>query len=121
MIVYQQESLRKIPTYLVWLSNDALAISEWFPNNPMKLNKDKCHLIIFGGKSNEVSVKIGEANAKESKEEKLLGIVSYQTLSFIQHARKPVKNFMPLLAGPDLDCRTGRTCDSQHSAAQQYF
>ena len=24
-------------------------------------------------------------------------------------------------AGADLDCRTGRTCDSQHSAAQQYF
>jgi len=23
--------------------------------------------------------------------------------------------------GADLDCRTGRTCDSQHSAAQQYF
>ena len=23
--------------------------------------------------------------------------------------------------GAELDCRTGRTCDSQHSAAQQYF
>ena len=57
-------------------------ISEWFPNNRMKLNEDKCHLMIFDGKSNEVSVKIGEASVKESKEEKLLGIIFDQTLSF---------------------------------------
>ena len=53
----------------------------------MKLNEDKCHLMIFGGKSNEVSVKIGEASVKESKEEKLLGIIFDQTLSFKQHVR----------------------------------
>ena len=51
----------------------------------MKLNEDKCLLMISGGKSNEVSVKIGEANVKESKEEKLLGIIFDQTLSFKQH------------------------------------
>ena len=49
------------------LENDALALREWFPNNYMKLNDDKCHLMIFGGKSNEVSVKIGEVKVKESK------------------------------------------------------
>ena len=43
--------------------------------------------MIFGRKSNEVSVKIGEANVKESKEEKLLGIIFDQTLSFIQHVK----------------------------------
>ena len=47
-----------------------------------KLNEDKCHLMIFGGKSNEVSVKIGEANAKESKEEKPLETIFDQTLEF---------------------------------------
>ena len=51
----------------------------------MKLIEDKCHLMIFGGKSNKVSVKIGEANVKESKEEKLLGILFDKTLSFKQH------------------------------------
>ena len=65
----------------------------------MKLNEDKCHLTIFGGKSDEVSIKIGEANVKESKQEKLLGIIFDQTLSFKQHVKtlckKPVKNFMP--------------------------
>ena len=39
----------------------------------MKLNEDKCHLMISDGKSNKVSVKIGEVRVKESKEEKLLG------------------------------------------------
>ena len=66
----------------------------------MKLNEDKCHLMIFGRKSDEVSIKIGEANVKESKEEKLLGIIFNQTLSFKQYvkhfAKKPIKNFMPL-------------------------
>ena len=69
------------------LENDALTISEWFPNTRMKLNEDKCHLMIFGGKSDEVSVKIGEANVKESKEEKLLGIIFDQTLSFKQNVK----------------------------------
>ena len=69
------------------LEDDALARSEWFPNDGMKLNEDKCHLMIFGGKSDEVYVKIGEANVKESKEEKLLGIMFDQTLSFKQHVK----------------------------------
>ena len=66
------------------LENDAFKISEWFPNNLMKLNEDKCHLMIFASKSNEVSVKIGDASVKQSKEEKLLGITFHWTISFKQ-------------------------------------
>ena len=62
-------------------------ISEWFPNNRMKLNEDKRHLMIFGGKSKDISVKIEEANVKESKEEKLLGIIFDQTLSVKQYVK----------------------------------
>ena len=51
-----------------------------------------CYLMIFGGKSDEVSVKIGEANVKESKEGKLLGIIFAQTLSFKQHVKTLCKN-----------------------------
>ena len=29
------------------LENDALAISEWLPKNHMKLNEDRCHLMIL--------------------------------------------------------------------------
>ena len=42
------------------LENDALAVSEWFHFNRMKLNEDKCHLMIFGEKSNEVFANAGE-------------------------------------------------------------
>ena len=29
-------------------SDDALKIAAWFPNNFMKLNGDKCHLMVLG-------------------------------------------------------------------------
>ena len=36
----------------------------------MKLNPDKCYLLIFGGKDMDVSVRIGETMVTESVEEK---------------------------------------------------
>ena len=57
------------------LESDALKIAEWFPNNCMKLNEDKCHLMIFGDKSNDISLNIGSVRIKESNEEKLLGVI----------------------------------------------
>ena len=57
------------------LESDALKIAEWFPNNCMKLNEDKCHLMIFGDKSNDISLNIGSVRIKESKEEKLLEVI----------------------------------------------
>ena len=87
------------------LENDPLAISEWFPNNRLKLNEDKCHLMIFGGKGNEVSVKIGEANVKESKEKKLQGMIFDQTLSFKQHVKTLCKKASQKLhALPRISC-----------------
>ena len=48
-----------IENVIMHLENDALKITEWFPNNCMKLNEDKCHLMIFGAKgSNEATIKI---------------------------------------------------------------
>ena len=73
------------------LENDALALSEWFPNNCMKINEDHYHLMSFGGKSDKVSIKIGEANVNEHIKEMLLGIVIDQTLSFKQHVRNLCK------------------------------
>ena len=52
---------------IMHLENDALKVTEWFPNNFMKLTEDKCHSMIFGAKgNNEISVTIGEARVKES-------------------------------------------------------
>ena len=39
------------------LQNDALKITKWFPNNPMKLNEETCLLMSFGAKgNNEISI-----------------------------------------------------------------
>ena len=40
----------------------------------MKLNPDKCYLLIFGVKNNDVSVQIGATTVTESVEEKLLDV-----------------------------------------------
>ena len=78
----------KIETVIAHLEYDALKITEWFPNNSMKLNEDKCHLIVFGARGgNETTIKIGDACVKESSEENLLGITFDQSFSFKEHVK----------------------------------
>ena len=60
-------------TIHAWDNNREIA--EWFLNNCMKLNEDKCHLMVFGDKGNDVSLNIGGVNIKESNEEKWLGVI----------------------------------------------
>ena len=57
------------------LESDARKIAEWFPNNCMKLIEDRCHQMVFGDKSNDVSLNIGRITIKEGTEEKLLGVI----------------------------------------------
>ena len=65
----------------------------------MKLNEDKCHLMLFGDKSNDVSLNIGRITIKESTEEKLLGIILDKRLCFKQQiksiCKRVVKSYMP--------------------------
>ena len=78
----------KIETVIAHLEHDALKITEWFPNNLMKLNEKKCHLIVFGARGgNDITIKIGEAYVKESMRESLLGITLDQSLSFKEHVK----------------------------------
>ena len=44
-----------IENVIMHLENDALKITEWFPNNCMKLHEDKCHLMIFVAKERKQS------------------------------------------------------------------
>ena len=60
-------------------------LSNWFSSNFMKLNDDKCHLMIFGNTKNVTTINIGNAEIKESYSEKLLGITFDKKLSFKQH------------------------------------
>ena len=64
------------------LETDALILSKWFPENFMKLNAGKCHLLTFGTNQDDIKIKIGEAIVEESSEEKLLGVIIDTNLNF---------------------------------------
>ena len=51
----------------------------------MKLNPDKCNLLVSWAKRIEVSVHIGEITVTESVEEKLLGVMVDKNLDFKKH------------------------------------
>ena len=57
-------------------------LSKWFPENFMKLNAGKCHLLTFGTNQDDIKIKIGEAIVEESSEEKLLGVIIDKNLNF---------------------------------------
>ena len=56
-----------------WEHHSFLA-SEWFENNSMKLNDDKCHLLTSGHKYENVWAQNGNAKIWENKTQKLLGV-----------------------------------------------
>ena len=58
---------------------------KWFSDNFLKLNDDKCHLMIFGDKSTEATVSNGNSRINESDYEKLLGVTFDKKLSFRKH------------------------------------
>ena len=65
------------------LENDSLRLFKWFSNSQMKVNKDKCHLILSN--KERVTMKIGETEIKSSNCEKLLGIKIDGKLTFNEH------------------------------------
>ena len=72
---------------------------EWFNNNHMKDNADKCHLLVT--KDTDVTAKIGESDVKNSREEKLLGVKIEIKLSFKNHVSsrcKTASQKLPALA-----------------------
>ena len=68
----------------------------------LKLNDDKCHLMIFGDKSTEATVSIGNSRIDEGDYEKLLGVTFDKKLIFKNMLKiclkRPTKSFMRLLA-----------------------
>ena len=53
------------------LEHDSVLAIEWFECNFMKLNQDKCHLLISGHKSESVWANIGSCKIRESNDQKL--------------------------------------------------
>ena len=71
------------------LENDCNVALKWFADNFMKLNADKCHLLVLGQRCDDsVTVKIGNTDVVNSSEEKLLGVHIDSKLSFDHHVSK---------------------------------
>ena len=62
---------------------------KWFADNFMKLNADKCYLMVLGQRCDDsVTVNIGNIDVVNSSEEKLLGVHIDSKLSFDYHVSK---------------------------------
>ena len=70
---------------LVDLEHDFSLSIEWFENNHMKLNADKCHLLISGNKYEHCWVNTGVSKLWESSNVKLLGVNIDNHLKFDKH------------------------------------
>ena len=65
------------------LENDLGILSEWFKNNYMKLNSDKCKLLTNNEKDS-VSIKMGN-DITNTTQVKLLGITLNKSFTFNKH------------------------------------
>ena len=64
--------------------NSNIAI-DWFQNNYMKMNSDKCHLLVVGHKFEQIWGEIGTDLIWKSNSVKLLGITIDNHLKFDKH------------------------------------
>ena len=71
------------------LENDSIQLFKWFPDNQMKVNKDKCHLVISNNE--KVSIKIDNIELENTSSKKLLGIVIDSKLNFKEHLEGIIK------------------------------
>ena len=67
------------------LEHDCLLVIEWFEANYMKLNTDKCHLLLAGHKHEYIWAKVGNNIIGESMQERLLGITLDNKFRFSKH------------------------------------
>ena len=61
-------------------------IFQWFNENAMKANADKCHLLITTNEERNIST--GGEKIQNSKNEELLGVTIDNKLSFTEHVYK---------------------------------
>ena len=79
---------KSIETVLKLLEENCEIALCWFENNYMKLNTDKCHLIVSGYKHEQMWAKIGNDKIWESSDVKLLGVTIDNELKFDKHVSK---------------------------------
>ena len=74
-----------LKTVMEKLEEDSEIAITWFECNYMKLNTDKCHLLVSGHKFEEMWMKVRNDCIWESKEVKLLGVTIDNELKFEKH------------------------------------
>ena len=83
--------------------NSHIAI-DWFQNSYMKINADKCHLLVAGHKFEQIRAKIGTDLICESNSVKLRGITINNHLKFDNifpfYVLKQIENCLLLLGFP---------------------
>ena len=79
---------KSIETVLKLLEGNCEIALCWFENNYVKLNTDKCHLIVSGYKHEHIWAKIGSDKIWESSDVKLLGVTIDKELKFDKHVSK---------------------------------
>ena len=72
------------------LEQNTEKINEWYGDNYMKSNDDKCHLLITSRV--ETTAKVGNHHIRNSASEKLLGVTIDSKLNFNEHVTKLCKN-----------------------------
>ena len=65
------------------LEHDSIMLFQWFSDNQMKANISKFYL--FVNKKNEVTIRLGDTEIKNSEYQKLLGIKVDRKLNFNEH------------------------------------
>ena len=67
------------------LEHYSMLATEWFETNYMKLNDDKCHLLLSGYKHEVMRANIGQSQIWEGKEQKPLGVIIDRDMKFDKH------------------------------------
>ena len=73
---------------------------EWLQNNYMKLNTDKCHLLVAGHKSEHTWVRVGPDKIWEYHSIKLLGVSIDDKPKFDKHVLNIIKKANSKLSAP---------------------
>ena len=78
---------KDLNTLINRLQHDTSLAVEWFESNFMKINQDKCYLLVSGHKHETVWAKVGETKIcnKASNKQKLLGVVIDRNLNFDEY------------------------------------
>ena len=74
-----------IKQVLIRLEHDSAIAICWFESNYMKLNTDKCHLLVSGNKNEHMWAKVGNDKIWESRTVRLLGVTIDNQLKFNEH------------------------------------